>query len=1084
LAELRTLQQIVDYIQEQVPTGSVAASSVAASPATNATAFDVEALTQEMLTVVAEKTGYPSEMLELDMDMEADLGIDSIKRVEILGSIQEAHPELPELDPEVLAELRTLRQIVEYIERQVPSASVATQTSEENKVKASASVALDVEALTQEMLAVVADKTGYPSEMLELGMDMEADLGIDSIKRVEILGTVQEQNPELPELDPEALAELRTLGEIVNYMKEQAVGGAGEGQGSAELVSLDEYKQNQNKNEEQTASQLKPARAYVKVKSLPRPDTLVSEAPKDKSCLIVNDGTDLTLRLAEKYQSAGWNVAVLGLKDMQISEALEKERALTFYALSSFDESELESVLEKIQSEQGRIANFVYLDSTYKGGSKQGLAFSEKGKQHLGALFLLAKHLKASLVDAQSENRNAFVAVTHLDGCLGYSSPKQKTKYDALSGGVFGLLKTLSQEWPEVFCRAVDLDSSLKGEKAAELVFEENFDANSTLVEIGISKGGRCTLEADEKFEKPEAGEADDHQITKESVFVVSGGAKGVTSKCVIALAKAHKCGFVLLGRSELNDSEPAWAESCQDEASLKTAAMAELKAKGEKPTPVLVQKFINPVLSQREIKSVIGEIEKTGGRASYLACDVCDKKALAKGLKAAEKELGEISGLVHGAGVLADKLIENKTIEDFNAVFDTKIGGLASLLAFVDLKNLKHLVLFSSAAGFFGNPAQSDYAMANDILNKVAMIIQSHHKDCRVLSFNWGPWDGGMVTPQLKKLFESRGVELISLEGGAELFVDYLSAQKGKHAQVLVGSSMEAAASEDFSQKKSLKFEKKILLRRVMNSVDNPFLEAHKIAGQAVLPIVCSAAWHASGAKSCFPDLNFSSLKNVQVFKGLTFDDAKDQAFFQEISFSKEEDGAIELVSRIFSENEGKPCNHYGASVVLSANKAAAQSNSSLLIENDEEIGDAEVFYEDGTLFHGKGFRLLDDLIKDDESFMVFDSEVAEFSAKEQGQFPETEFNHFSMDALLQACLVWAKSHKGLPSLPLKVGEFNYFRALEEEEFFISLKVNDQSTSKMVCDLFCHNKKGELYAEMRGAEITMSKQLETKFAS
>ena len=67
-------------------------------------------------------------------------------------------------------------------------------------------------------MSVVAEKTGYPTEMLELEMDMEADLGIDSIKRVEILGTVQDELPGLPELSPEDLAECRTLGEIVAYM--------------------------------------------------------------------------------------------------------------------------------------------------------------------------------------------------------------------------------------------------------------------------------------------------------------------------------------------------------------------------------------------------------------------------------------------------------------------------------------------------------------------------------------------------------------------------------------------------------------------------------------------------------------------------------------------------------------------------------------------------------------------------------------------------------------------------------------------------------------------------------------------------
>ncbi|MCE9781727.1 phosphopantetheine-binding protein, partial [Shewanella algae] len=148
---------------------------------------DVTAL---MLQVVADKTGYPTEMLELGMDMEADLGIDSIKRVEILGTVQDQLPELPPLDAATLNECRTLGQIVDYLQQ---NASVnSAQPEPIQPSPAQSNTASDVTAL---MLQVVADKTGYPAEMLELGMDMEADLGIDSIKRVEILGTVQEELP-------------------------------------------------------------------------------------------------------------------------------------------------------------------------------------------------------------------------------------------------------------------------------------------------------------------------------------------------------------------------------------------------------------------------------------------------------------------------------------------------------------------------------------------------------------------------------------------------------------------------------------------------------------------------------------------------------------------------------------------------------------------------------------------------------------------------------------------------------------------------------------------------------------------------
>ena len=70
-----------------------------------------------LLTVVAEKTGYPEEILALDMDLEADLGIDSIKRVEILSALQERHPALPELDASELPNIQTLGQVLEFMDQ-------------------------------------------------------------------------------------------------------------------------------------------------------------------------------------------------------------------------------------------------------------------------------------------------------------------------------------------------------------------------------------------------------------------------------------------------------------------------------------------------------------------------------------------------------------------------------------------------------------------------------------------------------------------------------------------------------------------------------------------------------------------------------------------------------------------------------------------------------------------------------------------------------------------------------------------------------------------------------------------------------
>ena len=106
----------------------------------------------------------------------------------------------------------------------------------------------------------------------------------------------------------------------------------------------------------------------------------------------------------------------------------------------------------------------------------------------------------------------------------------------------------------------------------------------------------------------------------------------------------------------------------------------------------------------------------------------------------------------MHGAGVLADKFILDKTAEQFNSVFDTKVSGLRNILSELDLPRLKLLALYSSSTARFGRTGQCDYAMANEVLNKTARLLERRLPDCRVASFNWGPWDGGMVNDGLAK--------------------------------------------------------------------------------------------------------------------------------------------------------------------------------------------------------------------------------------------------------------------------------------------------------------------------------------------
>ncbi|WP_143435231.1 phosphopantetheine-binding protein, partial [Henriciella aquimarina] len=174
-------------------------------------------------------------MLEADMDLEGELGVDSIKQVEILSALREQMPNLPEVAPEQIAELRTIRKIADFLDPGTtsPAASAAPATNgvangngahtapaaaaPAPAPAASAPAAPAGDDMAELVRNLIAEKTGYPPEMLEDDMDLEGELGVDSIKQVEILSALREQMPNLPEVEPEQIAELRSIRKIANF---------------------------------------------------------------------------------------------------------------------------------------------------------------------------------------------------------------------------------------------------------------------------------------------------------------------------------------------------------------------------------------------------------------------------------------------------------------------------------------------------------------------------------------------------------------------------------------------------------------------------------------------------------------------------------------------------------------------------------------------------------------------------------------------------------------------------------------------------------------------------------------------------
>lgn len=375
-----------------------------------------------------------------------------------------------------------------------------------------------------------------------------------------------------------------------------------------------------------------------------------------------------------------------------------------------------------------------------------------------------------------------FVTVQSTGGAFGLRGMELQ---QAWTSGLTGLVKTAALEWPKASVKAIDLEmAGLTKEQAADAITAELLWGGPE-VEVGLRVNEpRVTVHAEPASLSKSISK---RIINPKGVIIVTGGARGVTAAALQALAEAVPLRFVLLGRTALTE-ESAIFKHASTEAELRQILFDSYKANGKNITPRELSTHVQAILANREIKETLHTLEQLGPHASYYTVDIQDQQALAQTLSEVRREWGQITGIIHGAGVLADKRIDEKTPENFDLVFRTKVEGLRNLLAVTQQDPLDMIVLFSSIVARTGNIGQCDYAMANEILNKAA-IVQATQRgaDCVVKSFNWGAWDGGMVTPSLRTHFTERGVNLIPIEQGARVFVEELLFGEREQIEVII---------------------------------------------------------------------------------------------------------------------------------------------------------------------------------------------------------------------------------------------------------------------------------------------------------
>lgn len=578
------------------------------------------------------------------------------------------------------------------------------------------------------LLEVVAEKTGYPREILSMEMGLEADLGIDSIKRVEILGALQARMPGLPEVDASEIPSLQTLGQVLQFIKDRTAGGNGDGNGGGNGSGGNGAGSGKLRSESGSPVQ----RAVVREVAAGAGGISLLQG-LDSVALV--DGGSVGAALAD----------LLG------------ERGITALSCSAAGlPTDVRDVIFL-----GGLAEVSDVD--------HALAITRQA-------FDVAHH-----IGRRTGQGGVFVTLQDTGGDFGLSGADGDR---AWLTGIGALAKSAALEWPGARVRALDLERGGRDAPTLARVVVDALDAAGSEVELGLHADGRRTTLHTEPAPSSGAGEV---VLDDDAVLVVSGGARGVTAAGLGAMARGHHLRLVLLGRTTLQP-EPAELLAAADDAALKRALLEQARRLGEEVAPAQIGVRTGRILAAREVRATIERLERIGAQVRYVEVDVRDEVALGRELASVREQWGAISGVIHGAGVLADRAIADKTPEQFDHVFSTKVQGLRALLAATAQDPLRLICLFSSVAARFGNVGQSDYAMANEILGRVGASLARHRTDCLVRVIDWGPWDGGMVTPMLRDHFKALGVSLIPLEVGAEMLLQEL--RRGDPAvEVVIGA-------------------------------------------------------------------------------------------------------------------------------------------------------------------------------------------------------------------------------------------------------------------------------------------------------
>ena len=1080
LSDYNTLAKVMGFVRDGVMS-SVSMSKeeetkivVLTLPTQNTSTQEIISDTDiqtHLLTLVSEKTGYPPEMLELDLDLEADLGIDTVKQAELFAAVRE-HYGIPRREDLRLSDYNTLAKVMAFVKEGVKREEVKREPEEETSpvpetVRDSRPMVHDSE-IQQYLLTVVSEKTGYPPEMLELDLDLEADLGIDTVKQAELFAAVREHYG-IPRREDFRLSDYNTLAKVMAFVKQG-------------VKREEEVKREPEIESSPVAETAADSHSTTQAASIPRRIPVPVLQPRLDLCLPTGVALDENSRVLVVADEGG------------AADALARKlrsRKVQVHRVQADSAEEIQRKLADLQNE-GPFDGAYFLPGLDGEPAIAELTLEDWNVLLETRLFALEGVLRGL------PEKAFLVCATRMGGLHGYGP---QPAVAAMSGSTRGLAKAIAREREGMLAKVVDFEADASHAQVAACLIEETL-RDPSLVEVGwegnlrfgVALTGQALTE-----QPPETGTK--AKLPEGAVFIVSGGSGGITAPVVQDLARATRGHFYLLGRSALPSPEDAdLALLRSDRAALQREIARRLTEAGERATPSRVDAKLAALERAAATIETMAQVQQVGGKAVYLPCDVTDPQAVDAAVQQVLDAESRVDVLIHAAGIDHSRKLENKTAEEFRQVVAVKAGGLFNLWKALQDRNTLpgYLAAFTSIAGRFGNSGQTDYSAANDLAARLVASICAAHPEVRAVALDWGAWaEVGMAARgYIPRLMQMAGIEMLNPQTAAPLVRAELAAgsaaevvlagalgQLDQSAGVVGGLDLERANQAlragkpihtMLSRVTGMSLNEGVLLEAELDPTSEPFLKDHALNGIPVLPGVMGiegfsvAARHiASGLGSAKAGFDVARLEDIQFLAPFKFYRNQPRRAAWKARAVRTAEGLaadVLLESDMLLHNRTiEHMRHFSGRVILQPHITQEEMTVKAPHWNGAYTVQAAESYK--LYFHGPAFQVLEGVQRSGEVVL----------GKLQRNLPAiTSQGHalLSTPILLELCLqtagVWEAGLTGTLALPSSIGELRIHRQKTNGvAIFAEVTPGRSADGNLMFDARVVDAKGRVYLEI-----------------